>query len=372
MKIFHVTQDGIARLSLKNPSLDGLFTDGVETCIVWIIKGSESLTMIHDTKCLLPQAILDEISMVGALKELYVVYNPQYNLLENVKQYVNSIIGSQPNILKQLKFLLCRNAFVEVFLNKFRINTITKTTNCSCLEPLAVEHRKRVNIFNNLFLLENEFMIPDLQYNQGIQHVAPQFNKELDVMLNILLRLNNNTEDFVMNFVQLLCCYMYLNMKDGSYSSLCKKILDCIESQNIQYTVLEILKELEPNTLNDEYNKVVINERIPEIKQNNQIKLYDYCSDKHIINDTSLIIYLNAFTNLKFFALCNGDYDVDAVLDLTDNKVDLYPCCEQLLPYGKFFHTNDNRQLFVIQKINAKTDEDEQNIGKEVYKIVSG
>ncbi len=97
-KYVKATQDGIVRLKYKETpiNIEGLYTEGLETCFALIFVGDKGITLIHDTDKIFSTTIAEEYNSVGKIVFWATASHPEKKNLDGFNYYINW--------LEQIKF----------------------------------------------------------------------------------------------------------------------------------------------------------------------------------------------------------------------------------------------------------------------------
>lgn len=93
-------------------------------------------------------------------------------------------------------------------------------------------------------------------------------------------------------------------------------------------------------------------------------------SKKIPIADTSLIALLKEKTPLLFFGIRDEDYKVDAIVEIKNKEQQIIALTLQdsTKTYGRFFHDQDGRKLFVLEGINIF--DQQHNVGAYIQQTL--
>lgn len=214
-KFIKVTQGGVARW-LRNitPSdIDGLFTDNLETCVAIIIAGKRGITLIHDTRRLLIDRVMQEFKLIGEIAFWTTAYNPTYQNTNNPDLIDTEILIPYTDALEKLgisknKYMppLGEDETIELSSNGIKkyykagsykcvsgfiaINTkaqieITKKP-ASFLFPVSTYQRFYIYYLNDLFAADGIKMPPDIIYDGKAFTPLPSLDKQPDEMFSLL------------------------------------------------------------------------------------------------------------------------------------------------------------------------------------------
>lgn len=162
-----ITQDGIGRISAKNThaSIDGLYTEGMQSCITIILHGKkgsdERISLIHNTGRIDKKIIKREQKWVGEVKAIALFYNPdrEYDPRSfSIPDYMDEIglPGSTP---------VHATRAGAIFVH--RNNTMIPQTlpRRALLLPNELIKRHLINILNNLNQMHEKRVGGDLQFD---------------------------------------------------------------------------------------------------------------------------------------------------------------------------------------------------------------
>lgn len=198
MPYIGITQDGIGRIIFDqtDSKFEGLYTEGLETCLAIIIVGSHGISLIHNTGWLRAEDILTEFKAVGDLEYWTIAYNPKIykNVREN-EAFLNKIKLFLPKLIAEVgkSYLKNSDGLMELYsasegavlVNRQKKITFSTIPLTSISFPVGVKkfregHREALNEVNNFFLNIGEFTPADMQYD-GLNFTAyPTLNKSLE------------------------------------------------------------------------------------------------------------------------------------------------------------------------------------------------
>lgn len=180
-KYIEVTQDGCARLirGVTPADIEGIYTDGLLTCIAIIIVGANGVALIHDTGSLSVASILREFDAVGQILYWTIAFNPEYypggkdneNLQRKNSRFIEEVeekIGREKHLKVSprdihIKLFEAKKTFVSISL-RGRVDVDARPADI--IPPRNVDERHHlINVVNNYFLEEEEKLDADLQFD---------------------------------------------------------------------------------------------------------------------------------------------------------------------------------------------------------------
>ncbi len=233
-KIIEITQDAACIIENKNKNHFGIFTAGIQTCLIYIFETNEATILIHDSGQLDLQSMANIINSYGEIKNITVAFG--INLLENHQERLSkllTLIGKNPNnnidVIESPypTFSLCYRA--EKTLELFADNEMPK----GIVEIPNKQNIQTIIELNNFFLTPNEqSLIVDIQY------INSEFTNKsiLKYSINEMLKILEQQQDFFFQNLGLL-------MK-GYELSLYKLPLELIDLSK-KYKVLNISVEVD-------------------------------------------------------------------------------------------------------------------------------
>lgn len=207
-KYIKVTQGGIARWlrGVTSSDIDGLFTDNLETCAAVIIAGEKGITLIHDTRRLSTDAIIQEFRLMGKIAFWTIGHNPGFSnhkmiseeilipytdALEkigvNQEKYMPPLERSEEYIGDNKKkyksgYYQCINGFLALNI-KGIIETVKKPA--SFLFPETSYQRFYIGYLNDLFS-DSYDLSPDILYDGRDFTNLPTLIKKPEAMFHLL------------------------------------------------------------------------------------------------------------------------------------------------------------------------------------------
>lgn len=200
MRILEVTQDGAGIISTHNDEGDGLYTEGVESCIVYAFYGESALCIIHDTGQLSIPSIRSIAARCGTINNVYCAQNSLKASLRQNKLHRER----KKKIFSLLKYSAPEHevdiqnggiAFMKdgrILLNAMEISGVER------LPDKVIRHC--LNLMNNLFSRKNSQSIPvDVQYELGEYTDAPNLRQTFTAMQDRAQKeaLNNRDQDYL-------------------------------------------------------------------------------------------------------------------------------------------------------------------------------
>lgn len=200
-KLVHITQDGACVLDVNSSISQGFFTDGIESCVIYIIRTQSNWIAIHDSGQLSLRSLTTLIKKHGKALDITVIYG---------RQRIKSYIRRHKVIIKHLGFNKKAN---EIEINKDRFDLFVSFEGLSIKYSLValssynvefIPNREKVTSIiklNNAFMvLGSESLIVDVQYENNeytqktslihtIDHIVDRIRKEpefLEINLQIL------------------------------------------------------------------------------------------------------------------------------------------------------------------------------------------
>ena len=194
-KYIEVTQDGCARLirGVSPSDIEGIYTDGLLSCIAIIIVGSNGIALIHDTGALSVASVLREFDSVGRVIYWTLAVNTKYYCNENEKKWLEIFarfieqleekIGRDKHLKisstdNHIKYYEAKKTFVSV-TKEGRINVDTRPLDT--LLPRNVDERHHlINVVNNYFLDAHEEIDIDVQFDGANFTNMPQLKRTIE------------------------------------------------------------------------------------------------------------------------------------------------------------------------------------------------
>lgn len=188
MRVLEITQDGAGMLYFGEDDGDGLYTDDVQSCVVYAFYGEKGLCVIHDTGQLSVDSISSLVAKCGVINKVYCAKNA----------FISALSPEQTKAHKDrwrriLSKIGCTNDHdvsaptgAIVFLkNSDPISDKGKLSEIlGAVEAMPQKIRRHdINILNNLFLKRNaQSLDVDLQYDDGSYTAMPRLQHKLETM----------------------------------------------------------------------------------------------------------------------------------------------------------------------------------------------
>jgi hypothetical protein len=168
VKFIEISQDAACILENKNEDCSGVFTAGIQSCLIYIFKTTEADILIHDSGQLHIKGIYNLVKKYGELKKLTVVYGAGLNST-NQSRY--------PKLVKMLEIAPDNidvkssdyGAFSLCFDRENGINLYPDNSVPAGVTPLPEKTKVETIIeINNFFLPVNAQSLPvDIQYRNS-------------------------------------------------------------------------------------------------------------------------------------------------------------------------------------------------------------
>lgn len=218
MAYVRITQDGAGRILIPGTSSEyqGLYTDEIETCIVFVLKGEKGVSLIHKSNMTSIEDIVAEFKEIGKIEEGYLAYNKTFfdQSCSNIdlKSEFNSVYikleEDQKKLLQFDKALDAENGHLSVDKNfvittKQKPDTILETHKQMTYDPDSKSRdyvRNIVYKVNNFFLGEAESIKLDIQFDgENFSNLFLNKNKDeiKKLMASDKFRKDKDTKDWV-------------------------------------------------------------------------------------------------------------------------------------------------------------------------------
>jgi len=202
-----ITQDGLGRIyRAETPAnIEGIYTEGLQTCIAILIVGMNAVSLIHDMGKLSVDDITGEFKIA---KPLFwtVAYNPKFSVVSevnfedggkmvssNVERKLSRIIMQIEEIIGKGKYLKDKAGGIQLleakhgFVALSRKGSFQTDNKPSCiLDPIDSEKRHSINQLNSVFLSSGQTMSPDIQFDGFAMQDCPTLLKSPNEMYDIL------------------------------------------------------------------------------------------------------------------------------------------------------------------------------------------
>jgi len=184
------TQDGVVRLLFNEtgPNIVGLYTEGLQTCLAIIMVGDRGISLIHSAGMLSPESIQNELKLIGNIEFWTVGYNPTFYPKKredsDLRDKLADIIIAIEEIAKNshLKEKNGSGKLYETlsgFLSIDRKKHIQLDQKPNILKrPIDFDERYIINRCNNFFLLKEERIPVDIQFDGHTQLQRPLLFKK--------------------------------------------------------------------------------------------------------------------------------------------------------------------------------------------------
>ncbi len=190
MTYVKITQSGAGYLTSEssNYGYQGLFTDGLETCITILLKGVNKVVLLHSTYTTDMNFLIEELEkiknegevewgMAANIAFIEKLSNRQktefHAKFEEINELINQISDANPNLFRPLQghdswhVMPCFKAdlgFIAIN-HEGTINTQVRPLLEEMVEDQSSALREEINKVNNFFLDDGEYTLPDIQFN---------------------------------------------------------------------------------------------------------------------------------------------------------------------------------------------------------------
>lgn len=181
-----VTQDSIGIIESSNESIQGIYTGGIQCCLIIVFQCTNATVLVHDSGQLEVAILVQLLSEYGEVKGLTVAFGPECNsehfnkrlqlILTNINfvGYINQVHTQ----LSTFAFLYHINGNAECISDQYPDAVMAipnKELRMSCIE------------LNNFFLEpSSQKLKPSIQYRNGVYQPEFGLDYTLDEMLKIL------------------------------------------------------------------------------------------------------------------------------------------------------------------------------------------
>lgn len=241
-----ITQDSIGIVELSNESVQGIYTGGIQCCLVMVFKCANATVLIHDSGQLEIDSLVELLSEYGDVKSLTVAFGPELNAqhFNQRLQVITSSIGfvgdiiQVPTPLSEFAFLYNIDGSSECISNHYPDSVVAipyKNLRMSCIE------------LNNFFLEpRSQKLQPSIQYRNGIY----QEEFGLDYTLNEMLKILKEQPDFFFPNLAFLEKAHGLNL-----ICLPSELLEIAQNNNVSKFMFETIDNTNKKLQNVEYHK---------------------------------------------------------------------------------------------------------------------
>jgi tetratricopeptide (TPR) repeat protein len=223
-------QDGICRLDIDKspPQIQGLFTQGIQTCVPLLIVGKNRISLIHDSGKLRVSNILEEAKWVHEVEYWTIAYHPAFipeglndsRLKEKMSRYRPSL---EDHIGKDLFRQNQEGLFpMPVPFGRFSIsrekhlNLDERPTNFEAAPGTFQDYRFRMNALYNV-LATREGMQADLQFDGSYFTQPPKLPYPLADMHTLMKTTTKECKDAWCMFLDLFLPEYALKLRVATY-----------------------------------------------------------------------------------------------------------------------------------------------------------
>lgn len=185
-----ITQDGIGRIDRRQTpeAIEGLYTDGVETCLVVMIVSVKGVSLLHLTAKVGIDSVLSEFRWHDQVVFWTIAYNPKWH--QTFGQQL-ALLADLNHIIKPIEERITPNRFLNErsgakqyvecghgFVSLSRKGQTNSDVRPKHLVPMPQKkHRHSLNTVNNLFLEVGETIPADFQFDGQGYTSFPKVNK---------------------------------------------------------------------------------------------------------------------------------------------------------------------------------------------------
>jgi hypothetical protein len=181
-----VTQDSVGIIESSNESIQGIYTGGIQCCLIMVFKCTSATVLVHDSGQLEIAILARLLSEYGEVKDVTVAFGPELNSehfnkrLQLILSKVNFVggIGQVHTNLSTFAFLYTIDGNSECISDHYPDTVMAipkKALRMSCIE------------LNNFFLEpRSQKLQPSIQYRNGAYQSEFGLDYTLSEMLNIL------------------------------------------------------------------------------------------------------------------------------------------------------------------------------------------
>ncbi|HHC6692760.1 hypothetical protein CGJ04_09250 [Vibrio parahaemolyticus] len=195
-----ITQDSVGIIEASNKSIQGIFTGGIQTCLIMVFRCEEATVLVHDSGQLDLTALLNIINAYGEVHKVTLAFGPQIlgehfdARLQVILQSIN-LVGDVEQKQSQL----------PTFAFKYNVNGTSECVADNCPTNVMAIPDKKLRMscieLNNFFLEPcSQKLKPSIQYSDSRYQEKFGLDYTIDEMLEIL---ENQPEFFFPNLAYL-------------------------------------------------------------------------------------------------------------------------------------------------------------------------
>ncbi|ELA9846550.1 hypothetical protein ACEV8A_24110 [Vibrio parahaemolyticus] len=181
-----ITQDSVGIIETSNESVQGIFTGGIQTCLIMVFSCEEATVLVHDSGQLDLTALLNIINTYGKVNKVTLAFGPQIlgghfdTRLQVILQNINLVgdVEQKQSQLPTFAFQYNVNGTSECVADRYPADVIAipdKKLRMSCIE------------LNNFFLEPcSQKLKPSVQYVDSKYSENFGLDYTVDEMLEIL------------------------------------------------------------------------------------------------------------------------------------------------------------------------------------------
>ncbi len=191
MNFIEITQDGAGIVKNNDSSIDGIITDSVDTCWIYVFYGTKSFAIIHDTGQLKISEICDIAKKCGEIVSVFYAVNPK----ESEAAHKKLQFTAHEERRKQIKNFLKLGIFTKIEIPTGSIccmknetilvdNEYAKRGNINNIPNRKI--RESINDLNNLFSPANsQSLNVDFQFDGEKYTALPKLLNTREVMTDV-------------------------------------------------------------------------------------------------------------------------------------------------------------------------------------------
>ncbi len=198
-----ITQDGSGRIlnDITDEKFVGLYTDSIETCIIFAVKGEKGIVLVHKSSQTNNENIVDEFKSVGKIEKMCIAYSPFFYHEGSTNKTLHNEIDKVLCLFDEDTYQDFKDAiiFEQISYGFFAVDRgfciKTESSIPEFYEPAKIFRNDSsgnpVNLrnilckVNNMFLTVNESLKLDVQFN-GTDFSDPFLNKNDEQVIQLL------------------------------------------------------------------------------------------------------------------------------------------------------------------------------------------
>lgn len=228
-----IGQDAAAVIETGRPDIGGVFTGGIQTCMVTAFECQDALVVVHDSAQLVFSDISALVGRYGRCRRLTAIYpRSSYNIHMERLDRLKRIVGASGNRFQKMP--VDSNGFALSFSVAGELEIFSHGSIAAAVPLPEKPIRTSITELNNFFITPGSQSLKlDIQFSEGKYNPV----RELDKTLAQILKLVELQPKFFFNNAALLYAAHQLHILD-----LPAAMVDVVERHKLQRFRTEVVQ----------------------------------------------------------------------------------------------------------------------------------